>query len=409
MDHDRRTTGLPRRWSAERGQASVEHAALVVVVLVVLAGAVAMASGLRGEGVVNAVNSGIRRAICVATRDSCAPFHVQAPCVVATDEQGTSKGVSLGIVRIGKDHAVAVERRSDGTVRVTEYDDVDGAAGLSLGARFGRGRSTRGDDGAKGGGVSVTADVGGGLRGGWGRSWELADAPAARELVRRVRAGEAVRSPDVDRVRFGVSSGATAVFDGPLGLEGGGSLLQGLSGEGTRDRRTGETTVSMAMPRAAAADLSGPLGLRLGGSVELEPSMTLVSDPRRRRAEVLLNGTLVTRDGSRRRAVQVRVDATRPSFGAGVGGTIRSLLRGDLGQARAAAVALGRWAADEGWIDEREYRATSSTEGTDLELAVGLKVGWRDQETGRTERLVGARSSPPGGLWEDRTDCLAAR
>lgn len=381
----------------ERGQASVEHAALVALVLVVLTVAVGAASGIGGAGVVNAVHSGVRRALCVAGGDDCAAFHVQEPCAVGRDEGVRSKGLSVVFWRVGRDRSVAVEERSDGSAFVTVYDDVEGGAGVSAGMRFGIGRAPA---------AGVTAAAEGRLRGGWGRSWEVRDLPAARELVRRLAAKDPMRPPDVDRIRLGAEVAGTATLDAPLGIGASGSVLQGLSGEGTRDRRTGRTTVSLAVSRAAAGDLAGPLGLRLGGAVELEPSATLVTDAGLRPRELRLVGALATRDGTRRRDVQVRVDLTRPEVRQGLAGVLRGLGAADAGEARAAAVALGRWAADEGWVDEREYRATSTTEGLDVELALGPRVGLRDQETHRSEHLVRARTRPPGGLWEDRTDCV---
>lgn len=381
----------------ELGQASVEHAALVALVLVVLTAAVAAASGIGGAGVVNAVHSGVRRALCVAGGDDCAAFHVPEPCAVARDEDVRSEGLSVAFWRIGRDRSVAVEERSDGSVLVTAYDDVEGGAGVSAGMRFGIGRSPAAD---------ATLGAEGRLRGGWGRSWEVRGLPAARELVRRLAAEDPVRPPDVDRVRLGARVEGTATVDAPLGIEASGGVLQGLSGEGTRDRRTGRTTVSLAVSRAAAGDLAGPLGLRLGGAVELEPSATLVTDAGLRPRELRLVGTLTTREGTRRRDVQVRVDLTRPEVRQGLAGVLRGLGAADPGRSRAAAVALGRWAADEGWVDQREYRAASTTDGLDVELALGPRLGLRDQEIHRSERLVRARTRPPGGLWEDRTDCV---
>lgn len=399
----RRRPGPPRSRPGERGQASVEHAALVAVVLVVLTGAVVVAAQVRGEGVVNAVNSGVRRALCVAGGDDCADFHVRRPCTVALDEQGTSKGVALGIWRIGKDRSVTVERRSDDSVVVTEYDDLEGGVGTSAGLRFGIGRSSGGDGDAD---VSANVGVEGRLRGGWGRSWELPDPAAAGELVRRLATGDDVRAPDVDRIRLRASEDVSGELSGPLGIRASGRGVQGLTAEGTRDRRTGETTVSLALTRAATGDLAGPLGLRLGGSLDLEPSATLVTDRGLRPRELRLVGRVVTDDGRGRRDVQVRVDLTRPEIALGLDVFLDGLVLRDAGQARAAAVALGRWAADEGWVDEREYRTTRTTDGLDLELGLGVKLGLRDQDTARTERLTRARTSPPGGLWEDRTDCV---
>jgi hypothetical protein len=88
---------------------------------------------------------------------------------------------------------------------------------------------------------------------------------------------------------------------------------------------------------------------------------------------------------------------------------LAALADGDGRRARDAAKALGRWAAAEGWVDEREYRTGSETDGIDTELALGIKVGITDQDTRATERLLRARTRPPGGLWEGRTDCFSAR
>jgi hypothetical protein len=375
-----------------------------MVVLVVLTGAVAVASGLSGAGIANGVNSGVRRAICVAGGDVCADFHVKQPCAVAVDEDATSKGVSFGIWRIGKDRSLAVERRSDGSVTVTAYDDVEGGVGTSVGLRFGLGRAPRKGEGDEKGPIDLEAR----LRAGWGRSWEFADGPAAAAFLRRWAAKEPVRDPDVDRVRVGSRATASAAGELPLGLDASGSVEQLIDGEGTRDRRTGRTTVSLAVSRAVAGDLSGPLGLKLGGAVELEPAVTLITERELRPRELRLVGSLTTRDGTRRRDVQVRLDLTRPALREGLSGTLGGLLSGDLGRARSAAVGLGRWAADESWIDQREYRTDDVTDGPDVELALGFKLGFRDQESHGTERLVSALSRPPGGLWEDRTDCVGA-
>ncbi|MDO9406813.1 hypothetical protein [Patulibacter sp.] len=396
----------PSSHRGDAGQASVEHAALVALVLVVLTGAVAVASGLGAAGVVNAVHSGIRRAICVAGGDGCAPFHVQPPCAVALDEDATSKGLSLGIWRLGKDRSLAIERRSDDSVLVTAYDDLEGGVGSSVGLRFGIGRSGSGDDD---GPFSATAGVEGRLRGGWGRSWEFPDRAAAEAFLRRWGAGEPVRAPDVDRVRLRATAGGSAEASGPAGLEASARVLQGLEGEGTRDRRTGRTTISLAVSRAAAGDLAGPLGLRLGGAVELEPSATLITDGDLRPRELRLVGSLTTRDGTRRRDVQLRVDLTRPEIAQGLGGVLHALAHGDADGTRAAAGRLGRWAADEGWVDQREYRVAREEDGPDVEIGLGFRLGFRDRDSHSSERLVDARTWPPGGLWEDRTDCVAAR
>ncbi|WP_210493915.1 hypothetical protein [Patulibacter sp. SYSU D01012] len=407
----------------QRGQASVEHVALVVVVAVVLvvAGAVAGA-----PSIVNAVHSGIRRAICVAGGDTCAPFHLARPCTVARRQDLHDTGVSVLLVRIGGSETLVVERRSDGSVAVTSYLDNEAGLGGSVGARLSLGRRTRGDRalaGDEGGGigVDVSAGVEGRLRGGVGQTWEFPDARAAEGLIRRLRdaygegraeraaARRAVRAPDVERVRVGVDGTVTGEISGPLGLDLAGTAFAGLHGEGARDRRTGETTVTVALPGSVAAELDGPLRLRADGAVRVDPSATIVLGRDGRARELRLAGRLTTRDGTRARELALRVDLTRPTVREEVEGMVRGLTAGRPGEAAAAARRLGRWAVDDGWVDEREYRTAEATDGVDAELGLGLKLGLKDQEIRSTARLVGARSRPPGGLWESRTDCLAAR
>lgn len=416
---------MTRAARGEDGQASVEHAAIVAVVLVVLTGAVVVAGVLPGAGIVNGVHSGIRRALCVAGGDDCAPFHVQQPCPVARDDDTHASGASLGIWRVGGSQSLVVERRSDGSVSVTVLEDGGGGVGLSVGARFGLGRTAKGDAGlVRVGedrpGVDVSAGVEARLRGGWGRTWEFADGPAADAFVRQYAAhakaglagGDAsafpIPRPDVERIRIGADATATGEVSGPLGLDLTASGAAGLRGEGARDRRTGRVTLSVGVPGPIVGVLAGPLGLRLGGALEVEPAATVVLDRAGRPVELRLLGRRARADGERRHDVQLRVDLTRPAAGAGLRAMLAGLAAGDGRRAREAAAALGRWAVDEGWVDEREYRTGTATDGVDTELALGLKLGVTDQDTHATERLVSARTRPPGGLSEDRTDCLPA-
>jgi hypothetical protein len=406
----------------------VEHAAIVALVAVVLAGAVAAAGAFSGVGIVNAVHSGIRRALCVAGGEDCAPFHVMQPCATARDEDTHVTGVSIGFWRLGSGRSVGVERRSDGSVAVTVYDDVEGGVGASVGVRFGIGRVAKGDEGlvdAIAGRLELEASAGveARLRGGWGRTWEFDDGPAAEAFLGRLRALEearrtggdvpaarrALRAPDVERVRVGVDGTVTGEVSGPLGLSAGTSAALGLHGVGTRDRRTGAVTVGLVLPASVAGELAAPLGVGLGRGLRVEPSATLTFDRELRPRELRVVGQLTAGDGARRRDVQLRVDLTRPEAARGVAALTAGLRGGDLRAARDAATTLGRWAAAEGWVDQREYRTASETEGIDTELALGVKLGVRDQDGHSTERLLAARTRPPGGLWEGRTDCFAAR
>lgn len=415
---------LARRWRGRgsSGQASVEHAAIVLVVLLVLGVGATIAGG---ASIVNAVHSGIRRAICVAGGERCAPFHVQQPCLVARDDRQQSSGASFLAFRIGGSEGLTVERRSDGTVTVTAYRDLEAGVGLSVGAGFGLGRTADGDGelvAAAGNGrasFEASAGVEGRLRGGWGRRWELPDERAADDFLRRYvamrraalpggdRDAGGVRSPDVERVRFGADGSVSGEVSGPLGLAGSARAMAGLRGSGARDRRTGRTTVGVAVPAAIAGALAGPLGLAVEGDLRVEASVALVLDRELRPEELRLLGRATTAGDTREREVQLRLDLTRPELAREVGVLLRGLRGGDSAAARGAAARLGRWAAAEGWIDEREYRVETTGTGREGELALGLRLGFHERDQRSRATLVTARSRPPGGIWEAREDCVS--
>jgi hypothetical protein len=410
------------RRGGSSGQASVEHAAIVLVVLLVL---VVGATVAGGASIVNAVHSGIRRAICVAGGDRCAPFHVPQPCLVVRDDQQQSSGASFLVFRIGGSEGLTVERRSDGSVTITAYRDLEAGIGLSVGASFGLGRTTDGDGGlvAAGGdgrgSFEASAGVEGRLRGGWGQRWELPDGRAADDFLRRYvamrraalpggggkREAE-VPPPDVERVRFGADGSVSGEVSGPLGLAGSARAMVGLRGSGARDRRTGRTTVGVAVPAAIAGVLSGPLGLEIEGDLRVESSVALVLDRELRPEELRLLGRATTAGDTREREVQLRLDLTRPELAREVGALLRGLRDGDPAAARGAAARLGRWAAAEGWVDEREYRVETAGTGREGELALGLRLGFHECDQRSRATLVAARSRPPGGIWEAREDCV---
>lgn len=415
------------RLEGDRGQASVEHAALVALIalLLVAGGALAWA-----PSIYNGVHSGLRRALCVASGEGCAGFHRQQPCLIARDEQTHSSGASFLLFRVGGSESLVVERRSDGTVAITALRDLEAGVGLSVGGRFGLGRRAAGDGDLvdadrRGGGVALeaTAGVEARLRGGWGDTWELPDRAAGERFLRRYvawrRAGlpggdervarRGVGPPRTERVRIGADGTLTGAVSGPLGVEASGTAIAGLRGEGSRDRRSGRTTVSLALPASVAGQLAGPLSLKLGGGLRVEPAVTLVLDRDLRPRELRLVGQAIGDSGTRRRDYQLRLDLTRPELAAELRALVGALVRGRPAGAARAAGALGRRAREEGWVDEREYRTTTTADGFEGELALGLRVGFRDQELRSLSRLVAARTLPPGGVWEARPDCAVAR
>lgn len=436
------------RVGGDRGQASVEHAAIVTLVLVVLAGAVVVGGGL-GDGVVNAVHSGIRRAICVAGGDRCAEFHERKPCVIGRGEQRQAKTLSLAFLRVGVSAGLVREVRSDGSVLLTWYDDLEtgGAAGIgadlklarvvrgdaglvpAVGGRVGRGGAPVSDGPSRDGGweLSLSASVGLALEGGWGRSWELPDTAAADRFAQRLlggkdgpRATQALRHgldaliarrlvppPDVERVRLQVAPSGHGRVRGPHGLRADVDVFRRLAGEASRDRRTGRLAVTVALDRRLAEQLSGPLALDLADDLSVAPTVAITLDGERRPLELRMLGALGDRQGARRREVELRLDLTRPEVANALRGMLGWTMAGRFDRAGDFAGMLGRWAATEGAIEQREYRVGSRGEERGGSLALGLKLGYRTRTDASGWRLLRARTKPPGGIWESRTDCEA--
>lgn len=400
------------------GQAGVEHVSLVALVVLVLGGAVAAAGGPGADtGIVNAVHSGVRRAICVAGGDRCAAFHDERPCMVRRDEQRQAKAISVGFMRIGARVGVVREQRSDGRTVVTVYDDIDAGATLGVGAELalGGGRS-----------VDLSASATGTVRGGWGRSWTLDRPEDADRLLRRLLDGrtspdalqglgrgidalvarDALPPPDAEGVRLGRERSGQAAVRAP-GVDLDTELFSQLEGEVLRDRRSGRLTATLALAPDVLARLTGPMNLELGGRLAGDVRAEVTLDRDLRPLELRLVGALRTAEGSRREQAELRVDLTRPPVGQalrGLLGAVRSLAPG---RAVREATALGRWAAAEGAIERRTYRVTERRDDRGGGLALGAKLGYEAQDAGSEWRLERAATRPPGGIWEQRLDCVA--
>jgi len=381
---------------------------IVVAALLVVGGAMVWAPSIS-----NAVHSGIRQALCVAGGDRCAAFHVQRPCLVRRSEDRTANGVRLLVVRVGRNRMLLREEHSDGTVSVTSHKGGEGGVGLSLGGSVRLGRRRNGKGGID---VSAEAVVEGRLLAGRGNRWDLPDGASADRLIRGLverelpgplRDGRApdVRDPDVEIVTIGATGSITGEVSGPLDVSAPGSGFFGLEGSGSRDRRTGEYTVSLALSGEAAAALDGPIGLQLDGDIQGDGVAEVVMDRHLRPIELRFAGAVGADAGTRRREAQIRLDVTRPELRERVGEMLRAASRLRPRAAVAAAGELGRWAAREGWIDLREYRTDTVEGGSDVDLGLGLRLGLTDTERHEAWEMTGARTRPPGGVWETRPDC----
>jgi hypothetical protein len=360
---------------------------------------------------------------------------------VATDRRGQEVTVHAVFVRVDRRAAILREDLSDGTVRITEIDDLGagGQAGLGLEGRL----KVRGIDLGGGGQLQAQALA----RLGHSRSFHVQGDRAADRLVERLIHGSpatmvldlplrlAKRAlgiddglPPADIVTFtaGGYAGATAQLGGGTGsadLEG--ALRASIGGR--LDRRNGRRTLFFELGGEAAGLLRGAVARgRLAGDGGLGVALTYDRDRRPLQLAVSAAGDAagsliaapgapgrgrLSLGGARRLEVESRLDLTNGDNAGAVARLIGALDPRAPRPRRAVSAArdLAGRLAREGDLDVRSYSARSSAEGISADAALGAKLGGGVELTRSSTRLLAAWNRPAGGLWERRLDCAPRR
>jgi hypothetical protein len=426
------TVAVVSRSTREGGQASIEYVAVVALVALALGGASFAAAG---PPVAAAVMEGLRRGLCLIAGGSCSTR--PTPCVVASATTDERAGLDIAVFRVGRRAGILRQERSDGTIAITEIEDLEGGLRVGIGAH-GRVRF---------GGVRV--GLGGQLQAallaelGHGRTFVVRSREAADRLIARlvygspatmlvdlpIRVARGVLGmgrggiPEPDEVYFeggarGLLGAGLVSLPGSLEL----AAAAGITVGGRWDRRTGRRTLYFRLTERAAAPLTTVLG-----SVGEEGERTLVGgiafDRRGRPVEFSLSGAARLTAGAsspavallRRAGADLAVSGSRYEFDA----------RLNLGNpANAAAVRMfllalavgggtgkaGRELAErierDAQLDARAYEVRGSELGIDGAVALGPRLGGNFSFERTAARLVAAVSRPPHGWWDRRTDCV---
>jgi hypothetical protein len=407
----------------QRGQATIDYVALIAVLALLLAAAPALAgAGVGAPGVTNAVVGQLRRALCVVSGGAC-PDERRQPCVVTSRRDADHVAVSIAIVRVDEDRYVLRERLSGGTVRLTVAQrsgaGVEGAVGARLRLKL-KGRTIGFDREAHGSGEGVL---------GHGEVYVARDDREASEILRAIgrrglRLGRRGPRPREVFVEGGVRG---------LGRLGVGGQAAGLSLDGIahamlgarRDQRSGEVTISLGGELSGwallTAAMTGP-----SGALDRHVGLGLTLDRHHRPIALSLTASGILAAGSalppglagplgigaaddatvaltgRRWELGARADLRDPDV-AGAWAAFRHDPENP-----AAIRALGAVLRAEAYLDVRSYTVRSEYGGAAAGLALGLKLGGEFDHTTDRSRLMAAATRPPGGLWERRTDCVAA-
>lgn len=425
---------MAARPDGERGQATVEQAALVLLVAAALGAALLAADALGARsGIGDAVRRQLARAICLVGSAAPACEADRRPCVVAADRTVGEATLGLSVVRLREGGVLAVERRSDGTVAVTVLNEVGGGLDLAGDRRL-RLLAGLGGDG------SLTAALAGSV--GRGATWTLPGAAAARRLVDAIRTNDRLPEllrpiPDLRLLPPGIPPPATTTHHRQLSASLHAELKAGpaqgaldLDAEDVaswgEDRATGRRTV--VLRGHAAAALSGRLGRATRGTgAAAQGEVAVTFDAAGRPLELVrvevadvagsrdlpavvqpAAGLLASRGGRRSAVVETHLDLTSAGNLAAASAVVRAARDGGHGWDAIRATAALRDRLDRlGVVDARVYADDERRHG----LAVPRGVLPFDAGLAKTtthSRLVAAAARGPDGTWTRRLDCLRA-
>ena len=119
------------------GQATAEYVAVIALVAAILTAA---ATAVAAPGLPRAIVRQVKLGLCIVGGDICresdAVARGLAPCVVSANGGSSGRGLSIGLVRFGRRGSDMIERRSDGTLRITrsKTHDLAGTTGLEVSA-----------------------------------------------------------------------------------------------------------------------------------------------------------------------------------------------------------------------------------------------------------------------------------
>ena len=422
------------RLSSDRGQSTLEYIGVIAVLALVItvAGAATMAPSY-----LNATWGGFQRALCIVTGRECRALDEQA-CVVRSNSEGRTVSATIVFVRLEDGRLLLQERLSDGRIRITVTASngagAEGGVGASAGVNY------------KGIRLDASAQANAALLGLYGRGkvYVARDAGEAQRLVRAIQDGRA-RTPDATfregglRGEASATAGAGAALGGTVG---GGKakeeedddaagtevstspLAEVSAGLGTTlsravgrrvDRRTGETTWYLRADNEVTASAGASIvGVGTAGADAKANGNGMLSVTTDRRGRVVAVGALATYGagagyevsggpegsaGGRRHEIEVAADPDDPTILAAL-----TQLRRNPGAAGLRALTAAVY--ERGRVDRRTYEVGGDTQGVDGSIALGAKLAGGYEESTGSARLVDASSKPPGGVWEQRFDCL---
>lgn len=372
----------------ERGQGTVEYVGALTLVACVLAAA---ATAVAAPDLAGTVVGKLRLGLCLVGADICSAAQASAeglePCVVSSNGGGRERGVTLGVVRLGRGGSDLVERLSDGTFRITRSKRYELAgtlgAGVSAGPLFE---------------VGVDGTIGAGFAP--GEVWTV-DA----RTFRRAIAGGGTRDEIFDRLpaptaRFHELSneaGAAVTVEATSGEDVGIDAIDGGVGRATelgmRTDADGTRTFYYSLHATQLSGVFAGLGPEETDTIvewraTEPPQLTLrVARPAGDEASEEFVGRVTLSDPADRSAAARAVV---------LGGVLRESALEDV------AAMIGR----RGSVERLRYEEVREASGTDVGVRLGVGLGYDTERDWTVRQLVEAELLRPDAAV--REDCLAA-
>lgn len=369
-----------------RGQASTEYVAILLVVATLLAVAAVAVPGV-GERVVE----GVRTGVCIVGGDICRSSDAAAaglqPCVTRARSSREETTLDIAVVRLGEHGEWQLALQSDGQALVTRLDEEEIGGTAGVGITFSP--------------IGVEADASVAVVAGFhgGRAWRFPDARSATAFLDgAMRDGSMLeaRAPDVrwQAIR-GHADGRAEVAVANLARAGltvsAGSAL-GLRSEGAR--RTLTLDLGVDDPHFAA-DLPG-FPAAAGKHRSWIADVTFDGSSAR---EIALRAA--AGDGDRLEEYTARLDLRDPGNRA----VAERLLHPSL-STLADLRALSARIRSHGVVEYDDYEVNERRSGFSVASKLGLALGLTHHRIASERRLVDAVAWIRGGPPQRRFDCL---
>jgi hypothetical protein len=409
---------MPGMFRRTGGQVTLEWLAIVALVGTLLAAGAALAeAGYVGRRITREM----ARAICIVGGGDC--WRDREPCVLTAASDQRSVSVDVVFVHLGGGTTMLEERRSDGTVSITQVD------GAELGLEAGIGAQA--DVRVAGLDVRIQAALIAAETGtlAHGRTWVLPSPAAAERFVEDLGSGRGWPVPDITYREADLA----ASLRGLAGASLLGADLDAASATWAEDRRvttrvdhrSGHRTLIARSRWDADLSVAGSvLGTAGGGgetyAVELDAGgrpldLQVIGSGRfdgsRDLPDVLqpVAGLLDTATtGERRYEVTAHLDLTDPQNAAAAGSLVAALLRRGVhvGPPPALSQALRRHIEERGTIEARVLDQQLDATDVGGRVALGAEVGLGVHREHGSLRLVAAASRGLDGQWLRREDCV---